>query len=527
MSDPNVTANTPASPSLSPPATGEQPAGAAPLAVPRPAAAVPRQTLEEEAAPSDEMELGAAGAALGLGTAGHFGTERAVVPAPPPAPVAATPAPRKPAREPSLLHDTNFRRFWLERLITQTGQGALLYALLIVVADRTDSSFFASLFVACSIIPSIVFGLPAGIVVDALPRQPLLVFLNLARCIFALSLAIQMPGLPGIFAATLGLWTVHQFHSPTESATMAALVPARRYPSAQALANLALTLSQLLGLVILAPLLLKLAGPRAVFGLGALLFVVGALFAALLPRVNEALAPAARRRSRSLRDALLTGWRVARADHLTFEAIIDDVLVSIGLSSLVVIMPLYLKRVLGTGQENTVFVFAPAALGLVVGLRFAPRIGRAIEERRTVALGLIIFAACVASFGFIEPVYAFLINRAQLPIDDFARLVRIPPLVVLAMLLSIPAGFASALVSVTARAVMLARTAPTYRGQVIATQGLIGNLGALVPTLLTGIAADAVGVEPIAVAIAIVIVGGAVIAHYTAHHPLALPSASG
>ena len=41
-------------------------------------------------------------------------------------------------------------------------------------------------------------------------------------------------------------------------------------------------------------------------------------------------------------------------------------------------MPLYLKGVLNTGAENTVFVFAPAALGLLIGLRAAPVLARAI-----------------------------------------------------------------------------------------------------------------------------------------------------
>jgi hypothetical protein len=44
----------------------------------------------------------------------------------------------------------------------------------------------------------------------------------------------------------------------------------------------------------------------------------------------------------------------------------------------------------------------------------------------------------------------------------------------------------------------------------VATQNVLGNLGALVPTLLAGITADWLGVRAIAVAIALVIIGGAV-----------------
>jgi MFS family permease len=354
-----------------------------------------------------------------------------------------------------------------------------------------------------------------------------LVGLNLVRCVFALSLVAREPSLAGIFAATLGLWTIQQFYSPTESAALAMIVPRRRYASAQAMSNLALTLAQLFGLVILAPLLLKTADPRVLFGLCALLFILAAGYAARLPALDEHVRDRDdARRVRSLRGALLGGWRAARADHVVYEALADDVLIGVGMSALIVIMPLYLKRVLGTGAENTVFVFAPAALGLVIGLRYAPRIGRVFDERRTATFGLIGFACCVASLGFVTRIYDVLTEGLRLPLDEIASMVRIPALVIVAMLISIPAGFGSALVSVTARAVLLDRTPATLRGQVLSTQMLLGNLGALGPTLLSGIAADLFGVEPIAVAIACLIAGGAVLAHIAAARPVPVPSTS-
>lgn len=438
--------------------------------------------------------------------------------------------------EQPLLREEAFRFFWLSRVAVQTAQGALLYALLIVVADRTDASFYNALFVACSIVPAILFGLPGGIVVDALPRRPLMVGLNLVRFFFVVSLMVAEPSLGGIFAATLGIWVIHQFYSPSESAVVAALVPRERYAAAQALSNLALTLAQSVGLILLAPVLLKTAGPRTLYAVCATLFFVAAGMCALLPRLDGHLRPAAggatgsasssegrrgRRPARSFgstRKALLAGWRTVRSDQLAYEALTTDVLVGIGMSSLVVIMPVYLERVLGTAKENTVFVFAPAALGLVVGLRVAPRLGAAIGARRAATLALGCFAATIAAFGFVEGLHG-VIERARFPINAVGDAVGLSPLVMIAMALSIPAGLASAVVGVTTRSVLLSRIPPAARGQVIATQNLMGNLAALVPTLLTGIAADLIGVEPIAVVIAMVIVGGALYARTVARRP--------
>ncbi len=82
---------------------------------------------------------------------------------------------------------------------------------------------------------------------------------------FVFSLAFQTPSLAGIFATALGIWTIHQFYSPAESSTLPTLVPADRLTEAQALSNLALVIAQGVGLIVLAPLLLKTAGPQYLF----------------------------------------------------------------------------------------------------------------------------------------------------------------------------------------------------------------------------------------------------------------------
>jgi MFS family permease len=467
------------------------------------------------------MEMGAAGQGFGTSTSAHVDAESDVREA-----ALAVPeerALRSVALTGPLLQNVAFRNYWLSRLLSQIAQGALMYGLLIIVVDRTDQPFYNSVFVVCAIIPSILFGLPAGVTVDLLPRRPMLVGLNLLRFLFALSLVANEPTLPGIFATVLAFWTIHQFYAPTEAAVLASIVPRERYTSAQALSNLALTISQGIGLVILAPLLLKTVGPTPLFALCAVLFILAGVLTALLPKLDENVRVKQARPDARLRDALLNGWRLARNDHVMYEVLIDDVLVGIGASALVVITPLYLKGVLETGAENTVFVFAPAALGLVAGLRVAPRIGRIVGERRVATLGLIVFSISVASLGFVEEIHNLLNNVLLIPTDAIANTLHIPPLVLLVMLISIPAGFASSLVSVSSRSVLLAHTPPEFRGQVIATQTLLQSIGALVPTLLAGVAADVIGVEQVAIALAALMAGGAVAA-FTIFSPTPVPS---
>lgn len=427
---------------------------------------------------------------------------------------------RDEAGQSSLFDDPNFLAFWLSRFLVQAAQGALMYGLLVLVVDSTDSSVFSSIFVVCSVIPAILFGLPAGVAVDALPRRPLLVALNLLRFLFVLALVVHPPALAGIFATTLAIWLIHQFYAPAESSTLASIVPANRLVNGQALSNLALVIAQAVGVIAIAPLILKTSDPRYLFAVCATFFLTAAaLVFQLKVRELQGNLSQMSRHPDGVAETLLQGLRVVTGDSILFRVTAADVMVGIGLSALVVIAPIYLTRILNTASENTVFVFAPAAIGVLIGLRAAPYLGKHFGLRWVAIYGLALFALSIASFGFLGDIHWLLVDTFHLPIDRIAIALRIPPLALLVMFFSIPAGFASSIVGVASRTITLERTPMQFRGQVIATQSLVQNLGALVPTMLAGIAADQLGVERVAIIIALLILTGMSAAFFISRPP--------
>jgi hypothetical protein len=166
--------------------------------------------------------------------------------------------------EASLFADRDFKALWFSRLFAQSAQGALLYALLILVVDLSDRSVYSSLFVICSIIPSIIFGLPAGLAADTLPRRGLMVMLNLFRFGFMLLLVGTEVSLLGVFATTLGIWIIHQFYSPAEASVLADLVPSDRITLPQPFqhGHPPHSTSDRPGLVLMAPILLRVVAKR-------------------------------------------------------------------------------------------------------------------------------------------------------------------------------------------------------------------------------------------------------------------------
>ena len=337
--------------------------------------------------------------------------------------------------------------FWLSRFLVQAAQGALMYGLLVLVVDATDSSVYSSIFVVCSVIPAIIFGLPAGVAVDALPRRPLLVTLNLLRFFFVLALVVRPPSLAGIFATTLAIWLIHQFYAPAESSTLASIVPQNRLVNGQALSNLALVIAQAVGVIAIAPVILKTSDPRYLFAVCAALFLTaaGLVLQIHIGELRGQLAQMSRHPD-GIKATLLRGLRVTTGDSVLFRVTAADVMVGIGLSALVVVAPIYLKRILNTASENTVFVFAPAAIGVLIGLRAAPGLGKYFGLRWVAVYGLALFALSIAAFGFLGDIHWLLVDTFHLPIDRIAHALRLPPLALLVMLFSIPAGFASSIV---------------------------------------------------------------------------------
>ena len=176
-----------------------------------------------------------------------------------------------------------------------------------------------------------------------------------------------------IFVVTLGIWIIQQFFSPAETATIARIVPVEDLDRANALAHLAFTLAQVIGMVLLAPLLLKLPDERVLFTTVVALYALAAVFLIRMGRL-PGRDPG---EQQALPLDLRRGWRIVVADRPAFGALLDAVLISVGMSTLVVLVPYYLVDVLHTDAGNTVFVFAPAVVGLLLGAAGGSRAGTA------------------------------------------------------------------------------------------------------------------------------------------------------
>ena len=128
----------------------------------------------------------------------------------------------------SLLRKRNFVYLWLAQLISLTILNATNYALLAHIGEVTHSTTQVGLAIICFSLPAVLFGAPAGVVVDHLDKRMVLWSSNCLRAaatlIFVISLLINRNAVLPIYLLTFLISSIGQFFTPAESSAIPLLV---------------------------------------------------------------------------------------------------------------------------------------------------------------------------------------------------------------------------------------------------------------------------------------------------------------
>jgi MFS family permease len=393
--------------------------------------------------------------------------------------------------------DPRFRRLLGAKLCVEIAEYALAYALLIAIVRRTGSGIHSTLLVIAYTLPAIIFGIPAGVIADRLPK----------RLVLIAALALRVALIVALYRVIANVWqtyiviflfaAVGQVFGPVWVAVLPHLVGLRRLSHANALLNVTQLGGQVVGVVILAPLFLKTLGDRSVFLLAAAFLIAAAVLTIRTGAIDGRAATMPPEGTvRAVRRGLRVGWEVIARDRDVYRAAIQLTVVASLLKSLIVLFPYYTHEVLGIAPENTVYVAAPAAIGAAAGLALAPALAF-VGRSRVATAGFVTLVASLAGLALINPLRPFVAHTLHLGMTGLARAAGVPPIVTTAMLLAIPMGLGISVTVVAARTVMNERVPEDVQAQAFATQGAIANIVSLVPLFATGALTTLIGARPV------------------------------
>ena len=411
-------------------------------------------------------------------------------------------------QKPVLMHKS-FLLLWLAQLISQSAQNAILFTLLVLVTSLTDGSTFTSVLVLSFVIPSVVFGVFSGVIVDLWSKRLLLIYTNVARMLLAIAFLLSRDHFVGLIVISVFFATASQFFGTTDAVTVPSVVPKNQLMAANSVFSMAVTGSQLIGMIFLAPILLPTLGAEWIFIIGSAMFAVAVLCAWLMPPiVDDDEAP-----DRSM--PTFAELRNAGGDYMnTLRTIGKDPVSSLALihyaagSSMVllfaVLVPRYMQAVLEISPDKAVTIFAPVGVGAILGLRALPFIAARLGKTRTVIAGLTGLTLCCIALGLIEPFAEWLQTTENLnPFSDDGRAGGLSILVLLTMGFAGPLGFAYALVNAPAQTTLHERAPAEQRGRVFAAQVVLANAVGILPLVVAGSVADIFGVTAVLFLIAV------------------------
>jgi MFS family permease len=413
-------------------------------------------------------------------------------------------------RLPPVLSNRSFRFLWLAQIISQTAQNAILYALIIVVLDLTESTTSTSVVVLCFVVPTVAFGVFSGVLVDRWSKRRLLILTNAGRAVAAVAFFFGREHVWALYTITFFFASFSQLFTTSNAASIPFMVPKQQLISANSLFSGGFTIAQIAGLIVLSPIILKTAGPGAMFVIAAGAFVVASLLTRLLPYIgsdggeeSEGAFPG----REELRGALAEFGRALgslRADPQSTLAMGHITMSSTLILIFAIIVPRYMQAILKVHADNAVAVFAPVAFGALFGLRAVPFVVARLGKTRTVAAGLFGLAVCIAAIGLVETIADGLEQTERF--NPFAeggtdRVFGLSILVALTMVFAGPLGFAYAMLNTPAQTTLHERTPEAMRGRVIASQMVLANGVALIPLVVVGGIADLYGVSSVVLAI--------------------------
>jgi MFS family permease len=385
----------------------------------------------------------------------------------------------------AVLRKRHFLLLWTAQAFSQTAQNGIHFVQMVLIEKLTHSTSHMAVIILAFTLPGVLFSSLAGVAVDRLSHKVVLVGSNALRVLTVSGYIFFLYTLKGgylllaLYLLTFISSAIGQFFSPAEAATIPLLVGEKGLLSANALFNLTLISSQVVGLIILAPLAVKLLGIDHSFVLIAVMYLAATVLVSLLPRD----APKLKRNYRlsplvEAWEEIQEGWRFVVSRRPIFLAISQLALVATLLLTLAMLAPGFAARVLHLTPEDAIYVFAPAGLGLFLATILVGRYGHHFRRESLSNTGLLTLGLTLMGLTFVA--------------GRMGSFSLISPLTVISILAFLM-GAEIAMITVPAQTVMQERSPAEIRGRVIAFYFMTSNLVAIPPMLFIGVVADQIG----------------------------------
>jgi MFS family permease len=408
-----------------------------------------------------------------------------------------------------LLRNRAFLAVWAAQILSQTAANAVTSALIILVAELTHSNTSSSFLILLAIIPAVLFGIGAGVLVDRTDRRFVLVVTNALRGVAVTPLLVAGTSLTAAYLVNFLVAAVTIFFVPAESATIPGIVRKRDLLVANSLFTFTFNGSFLLGFIILAPVAVSLYGFELLWIVIALMFGIAALLCATLPPSPPPQKAAhlisvelAERAVTETRQGITEAFHYLRATPLVTWAMVYIALTYTLVAVAGALAPGFVREVLKLGERNVVVLVAPAGIGVVFGLAVLNVIGARVGRPHAIGSGLMVVGVALLVLAAARPFADVFASRLGGVLGE-----ALPFFVGMVSVTAFVFGIAYAFITVPAMTLLQEQLRDDIRGRVFGVLNVLVSIFSFLPLIFVGPIADVWGVAPVFVLAALVVFG--------------------
>lgn len=395
-----------------------------------------------------------------------------------------------------VLKSASFRFLWFSQILSQVAGHMLNFALVIKIFQLTGSNAMVSILVALVSIPPVLFASLAGIYADNFNRKYILLFSNVVRALLVVAFVYfgSFPIL--ILILAFGVSTISQFFGPSESSSIASLVPRRGYFSANSLFVFTTYTSFLLGYSLAGPIL-EFLGEHRTYILLVTAFTLAAIMNLLLPPIRDHLE---RQQGRSyferafgsLRRDFQEGLRFIRGHRLVLLVVLQISIVFGFERSIVALLPDLAQNVFGLSvDEIGYYLITPAGIGAFIGALIANHLKRRFRKTTIILLGMFIASLGLLLLPFYQHIEAVVDGQVDVVLFN--------------ALIAFLSGLGDVFVIIAAQTLLQELTPNETRGRVFGSLITLMNLVGLPLILLVGFLANTLSITAIIFAIGVIL----------------------
>ncbi|HZP94947.1 MAG TPA: MFS transporter [Candidatus Limnocylindria bacterium] len=267
----------------------------------------------------------------------------------------------------AVIRSPRYFRLWLGQLISSFGDTLHYIALVVLVFELSGQGLAVAGLVANEIVPVLLLGPVAGVVVDRFSRKGVLVAADLLRAGLVLSL-VWPQGVWHAYVVAAGLAAGNVFFGPALNAVIPVLTTPEQRLAANSVSWSTGRLVQIIAASV-AGAVIAVIGTRAAFAINAASFVASAAFIVSLdiPAHAGQIGAGAKRGLGSYFADALEGLAYARRDFFVSRLLVVQSLASFAVGATGAMLVVLSERHLGLPPEGFAWLIGAIGVGALVG----------------------------------------------------------------------------------------------------------------------------------------------------------------